>query len=118
MAQFESLKSEIGAVGAQVAFIAAEKRDGVWKPGTFLQKHPVPWPFLLDEDRVVTKAYGLHNPLALDALNVAHPATLVIDRGGVVSYIYRGDGQHDRAPMNDVLAAARGAKTPDAAAEL
>jgi peroxiredoxin len=115
MAQFESLKSEIDSVGAQVAFIAAEKRDGVWKPGTFLQKHPVPWPFLLDEDRVVTKVYGLHNPLALDALNVAHPATLVIDRGGVVRYIYRGDGQHDRAPMSDVLAAARGAKTPEAA---
>lgn len=110
MAQFESLKSEIEGAGAQVAFIAAEKRDGVWKPGTFLQKHPVAWPFLLDEDRVVIKAYGLHNPLALDAFNVAHPATLVIDRGGVVRYIYRGANQHDRAPMIDVLAAARGVK--------
>jgi peroxiredoxin len=118
MAQFESLKSEIDAAGAQVAFIAAEKRDGVWKPGTFLQKHPVPWPFLLDEGRVVIKAYGLHNQLALDGFNIAHPATLVIDRGGTVRYIYRGAGQHDRVPINDVLAAARGAKTPEAAGEL
>jgi len=105
MAQFESLKAEIGAAGAQVAFIAAEKRDGVWKPGTCLQKHPVSWPFLLDEDRTVIRAYGLHNPLALDAFNIAHPATLVVDRGGTVRFIYRGANQHDRAPMNDVLAA-------------
>ena len=107
MAQFESLKSEIEAAGAQVAFIAAEKRDGVWKPGKFLEKHPVSWPFLLDEDRVATRAYGLHHALGADALNIAHPATLVIDHGGMVRYIYRGDNQHDRAPMVEVLAAVR-----------
>jgi peroxiredoxin len=110
MAQFESLKSEIDAAGAQVAFIAAEKRDGVWKPGKFLEKHPVSWPFLLDEDRAAIKAYGLHNPLAVDAFNIAHPATLVIDQGGVVRYLYRGDNQHERAPMADVLAAVRGVR--------
>jgi peroxiredoxin len=103
MTQFESEKSKIEATGAQLAFIAAEMRDGVWKPGTFLQKHPVSWPFLLDEDRTVTKAYGLHNVLSLDALNIAHPATLVIDRGGLARYIYRGASQHDRAPIDDVL---------------
>ncbi len=118
MAQFESLKSEIEAVGAQLAFIAAEKRDGVWKPGTFLRKHPVSWPFLLDEDRTVIKAYGLHNPLALDAFNIAHPATLVIDSAGTVRYLYRGANQFDRAPMNDVLAAARAARIPNAVGEL
>ena|SRR5271166_33748 len=105
MTQFESLKSEINAAGAQLAFIAAEMRDGVWKPGTFLQKHPISWPFLLDEDRTVTKAYGLHNALSLDALNIAHPATLVIDPGGVLRYIYRGAGQHDRPPLDEVVGA-------------
>jgi peroxiredoxin len=107
MAQFESEKAKIEAAGAQLAFIAAEMRGGVWKPGTFLQKHPISWPFLLDEDRTVTKSYGLHNALSLDALNIAHPATLVIDRNGVVRYIYRGAGQHDRVPIHEVLQAAR-----------
>ena len=86
-----------------MAFIAAEKRDGVWKPGKFLEKHPISSVFLLDEDRTVTKAYGLHHALATDALNIAHPATLVIDRGGIVRYIYRG--QLDRAPLDEVLKA-------------
>src|SRR6202142_4613458 len=105
MTQFESLKLEIDAAGTQLAFIAAEMRDGVWKPGTFLQKHPISSPFLLDEDRSVTKAYGLHNALSPIAVNIAFPATLVIDRGGMVRFIYRGAGQHDRAPTDEGLRA-------------
>ena len=107
MAQFESQKTEIEAAGAQPVYIAAEKRDGVWKPDRYLEKHPISFPFLLDEDREVTKAYGLHHLLATDALNIAHPATLVIDRTGTIRYIYRGDGQLDRAPLNEVLNAVK-----------
>ena len=105
MTQFESRRKEIEAAGAELAFIAAEKRDGVWKPGKFLEKHPIASVFLLDEDRTVTKSYGLHHALATDALNIAHPATLVIDSGGSVRYIYRGDNQLDRAPLDEVLKA-------------
>jgi peroxiredoxin len=113
MTQFESRKAEIEAAGAHVTFIAAEKQDGVWRPGKFFEKHPISSVFLLDEDRAVTKAYGLHHKLATDAINIAHPATLAIcrdsyhdnDRGGVVRYIYRGDNQNDRAPLDEVLGA-------------
>jgi hypothetical protein len=121
MAQFESRRNEIEAAGAQVAFIAAEKRNGLWKPERFFSKHPVSSVFLLDEDRAVTKAYGLHHALATDAFNISHPATLVIarasnDSGGsapntverpfqnTIRYIYRGDNQLDRAPLDQVLA--------------
>ena len=88
-------------------YIAAEKREGVFKPARFLETHPVSAPFLLDEDRTVTKAYGLYHRIGKDAFNIAHPATLVSDRHGVVQYIYRGDGQSDRAPIEQVLAAIR-----------
>ena len=57
------------------------------------------FPFLLDEERSVTKAYGLYHRLAIDALNIAHPATLVIDRDRKIAYIYRGDSQTDRATV-------------------
>jgi len=103
MAQFESHKQQIDAAGAQVAFVAAEKQDGVWKPARFLEKHPISFPFLLDEDRDVTKAYGLHHALGTDAIDIAHPATLVIDRQKRVRYIYRGGNQNDRAPLDQVL---------------
>jgi len=105
MTQFESRRPEIEAAGAQLAFLAAEKRDGVWRPGKFLEKHPIASVFLLDEDRAVTKAYGLYHALGADAINIAHPATLVIDRSGLVRYIYRGDNQLDRAPLDEVIRA-------------
>lgn len=101
------MKSELEGTGAQLILIAAEKRDGMFKPAKFLEKHPVSFPFLLDEDRTVTKAYGLYHWLATDAINIAHPATLVIDRDGTVRYIYRGDNQMDRAPLEQVLAAVK-----------
>jgi peroxiredoxin len=109
MTQFESRKPEIAAAGAQLAFLAAEKRNGVWRPGKFLEKHPIASVFLLDEDRSVTKAYGLHHALGTDAINIARPATLLIPRendgSGSVRYIYRGDNQLDRAPLDEVLGA-------------
>jgi peroxiredoxin len=103
MTQFESRLAEIKAAGAQLAFIAAEKRNGVWKPGKFLQKHPIASLFLLDEDRSVTKEYGLHHAFGKDAINIAHPATLVIDRDRRVRYLYRGENQLDRAPLDEVI---------------
>jgi peroxiredoxin len=105
MTQFESRIPEIAAARAQLAFIAAEKRDGVWKPGKFLEKHPISSAFLLDEERTVTRDYGLHHAFGHDAINIAHPATFVIDRNRWVRYIYRGDNQHDRAPLDVVLGA-------------
>jgi len=104
MAQIESRKQDLGA---ELAYIAAEKRDGVWNPVKYLAKHPVSFPFLLDEDRTVTKKYGLHHAFGHDALNIAHPATLVIDRDTTIRYIYRGDNQHDRAPMDEVIRAVK-----------
>ncbi|MGA7558357.1 MAG: redoxin family protein [Terriglobales bacterium] len=105
MTQFESRLAEIEAARAQLAFIAAEKRNGVWKPGKFLRKHPIAGLFLLDEDRSVTKEYGLHHALGADAINIARPATLVIDRDRRVRYLYRGDNQLDRAPLDEVIGA-------------
>jgi peroxiredoxin len=107
MAQLEPLKTEIEQAGAQLVYIAAEIGAGVWKPAKFLQSHPVSYPFLLDEDRSVTKAYGLYHRLGVDAINIAHPASLVIERDRRVEYIYRGDSQTDRAPFDQVLAAVK-----------
>jgi len=111
MAQFEPLQNELERAGAKVVFIAAEKREGMFKPVKFLEKHPVAFPFLLDEDRTVTKAYGLYHRFGKDAINIAHPATLIIDSNGTVRYIYRGDSQTDRAPIEQVMEAVKKVKT-------
>jgi peroxiredoxin len=107
MAQLELMKNEIGQAGAELVYIAAEKARGVWNPAKFLQSHPALYPFLLDEDRSVTKAYGLYHRLGMDAIHIAHPATLVVDRDRKVTYIHRGDNQTDRAPFSQVMEAVR-----------
>ncbi|PYX88146.1 MAG: hypothetical protein DMG68_09405 [Acidobacteria bacterium] len=107
MAQFEPLVAEFESLNAQVAYIAAEKRDGMFKPAKFLQRNPVSFPFLLDGDRRVTKEYGLYHRIGTDAFNIAHPATLVIDSSKMIRYLYRGSNQLDRAPMEEVLTAVK-----------
>ena len=107
MAQVEPYKEKIRQLGAEVVYIAAEKRNGIWKPEKYLAAHPISFPFLLDEDRSVTKAYGLYQSLAHDAIRIAHPATLVIARNQRIEFIYRGDSQTDRAGLEEVMTVLR-----------
>jgi peroxiredoxin len=107
MAQFEPFKNEVEKLGVQAVFIAAEKRTGLFKPEKYLAAHPAPFPFLLDEDRRVTKAYGVYQALRKDAINIARPATFLVDRAGVVRFIYVGANQTDRAELGIVLAEAK-----------
>ena len=108
MAQFEPYKEGIEGSGSLV-FIAAEKRGGIFKPEKFLERQPTPFPFLLDEDRKVTKSYGIYVAMNIESINIARPACFVIDRNGVIKYLYLGKNQFDRAPMDEVMQAFKGA---------
>ena len=102
MAQLEPFKDEIEGV-ASLLYIAAEKRGGLFKPEKFLAEHPISFPLLLDEDRAVTKAYGIYHRLAHDAINIARPATFVVDRKGILRFVYVSSDQKDRADISVVL---------------
>jgi peroxiredoxin len=107
MVELEKAKTAIWHAGGKLVCIAAEKRGGMWEPEKFLKSHPLSYPFLLDEDRAVIKAYGIYHRVGIDAWNIAHPATLVLDPAGRVRYIYKGASQSDRAPLEEVLKAVR-----------
>jgi peroxiredoxin len=102
MAQFEPHKDEIERVGS-LLYIAAEKRGGLFKPEKYLAEHPVSFPFLLDEDRAVTKAYGIYHWLAHDAINIARPATCIVDHRSMLRFVYVSSDQKDRADISLVL---------------
>ena len=105
MAQVESHKDEIQKLGALV-FIAAQKRgSGLANPEKFFSGNPVSFPYLLDEDRSATKAYGVYKALGIDSINIARPATFVVDASGKIRYIYVGSNQMDRAPIDKTLEA-------------
>ena len=106
MAQFESNTAEIKQAGLQAVFIAAQTHGGVLDPEKYFREHSISYPFLLDEDRSVTKAYGVYQWMGFDGINIAHPATFLIDEKGITRYIHVGDTQWERAPLEDVLKAA------------
>lgn len=112
MAQVEPLKDEIEKYGT-LLYVAAEKRSGVFHPEKFFSAHQVSFPFLLDEDRAVTRAYGVYHRIGLDAFNIARPATFVVDIYAMTRFAYVGIDQRDRAPIEAVLHTLRGFKRPD-----
>jgi peroxiredoxin len=107
MAQLEPLLPAIVQAGASLVFIAAQKRAGIFKPERFLSEHPTPFPFLLDEDRSATKAYGVYHALGKDAFRIARPATFLLGRDAVIRFLYVGADQKDRAPLEPLLEAVR-----------
>ena len=109
MAQFEPYGNQINQLSVSLAYVAAEKRSGIFHPEKYFREHPISFPFLLDEDRSVTKAYGVYHWLAKDAINIARPATFVVGTDGIIRYIHVGSHQRDFAPVEDLLHAARNA---------
>lgn len=103
MAQLEPLKQSLDEIGGGLVFIAAEKKRGLFNPVKFLDEHPVSFPFLLDEDRSVTKTYGVYHRIGMDAINIARPATFVVGRDQTIRYVYVGATQIDRAPVEAIL---------------
>ena len=103
MAQVEPIKEELAALRTSLVYVAAQKRGGMFHPEKYFSEHRISYPYLLDEDRRVTKAYGVHHAIGLDALNIAHPATFVVDREGKIRMIYVGLDQHDRMPVQAIL---------------
>jgi peroxiredoxin len=99
----EPLKAQLKNLKVHLVYVAAEKRGGMFKPEEFLEKNPVSFPFLLDEDRSVTKKYGVYNRLSLEAINIARPATFVVTREGILKYIHVGSVQTDRADIDQVM---------------
>jgi peroxiredoxin len=104
MAQLEPHQDEIERAGS-LLYIAAEKRGSLFKPKKYLTEHRISFPFLLDEDRAITKAYGIYHRLGRDAFNIARPATFVVDRKGMLRFVYVSSDQKDRADVNSMLRA-------------
>jgi|GEM_PF-349518 peroxiredoxin Q/BCP len=104
MRALEAHREQIEALGGLV-YIAAEKLGGLFKPEEYLAAHPVSFPFLLDEDRSITRAWGVYLPFSYDSIRIARPATFVVDAAANIRYIHVGGTQFDRAPVHEVIQA-------------
>ena len=73
--------------------------------GIRASKDPYPFPICCDEDRSVIKRYGVWHPIGLDAWNLAHPASFLIDATRHLRYAFVGRTQFTRAPLAAILQA-------------
>jgi len=90
---------------AVVAFIAAQKIEGPFRGKEHIEKKGYSFPVLFDESRRVTRAYGVYHAIGIDAYNIAHPATFVIDTEGKISWIAVSPNQRERPSVEDILSA-------------
>jgi peroxiredoxin len=66
----------------------------------------LPFPILCDEDRAVIKQYGVWHPIGIDALNMARPASFLIDgQTRAIRFMFVGSTQFERPDLESILGA-------------
>ena len=67
--------------------------------------HTYPFPVLFDESREVTRAYGVHQTLGIDAYNIARSSMFIIGGGGRVCWIAVSPHQLEAPDLGSVFEA-------------
>src|SRR5712692_11221345 len=97
LTQLASEYPKIKKRGAELLVLAAQSPKGVMGDvEKFVTKHQLPFPLLLDTTRAVSKAYGIHHLIGVDAINIARPSAFIIDRSGKVRFIFVSSHQKER----------------------
>jgi alkyl hydroperoxide reductase subunit AhpC len=105
MTQFESAYDEFMKRNAGVIFVAAQKIEGLFKGKEHVQKRKYPFPVVFDETREVTRSYGVHHAVGIDAYNIARRAIFVVGGEGKICWIAVSPHQREAPPVQDVLSA-------------
>jgi peroxiredoxin len=70
----------------------------------YVEDTGLPFDILVDEPRDVVKAYGVWHRVGLDAWNISRPALFLIDRTGVVRYVFVANWQTEFPEHEEILA--------------
>lgn len=68
----------------------------------YVEDTGLPFDILVDERRETIKAYGVWHRVGFDAWNIARPALFLIDRNGVVGYVFVANWQTE-FPEHEVI---------------
>jgi peroxiredoxin len=91
---------EIGARGASIVAILAQKASAVRR---YVEERGLPFFILVDEDRAVSKRYGVWQRINYDAWNMAKPAVFVIDKSGVIRAVWVGETQAEFPSTDEIV---------------
>jgi peroxiredoxin Q/BCP len=85
----------------QTICIVAQRSDVVLR---YIQDTGLPFDILVDEERRVSKLYGVWHGMGWSAWNIARPALFLIDRTNVVRYAFVASRQ-DEFPSHEEIVA-------------
>ncbi len=100
IAQLRDRFDELQTHGLDVVVVLCQKRKHV---ASWVAKHPLPFPILIDDDRSRAKRWGVYAPIRYDGIHIARPATFIVDAAGVIRYARVSRHQLDRAPLEEIL---------------
>ncbi len=69
----------------------------------FAERKGLTYPLLVDKDRSVIKSYGVYHWLSFEAYNIARPATFIIDKLGIIRFMFIGSHQFDLVDQTELL---------------
>jgi peroxiredoxin len=68
----------------------------------YVEDAGLPFHILVDEDRAVTKAYGVWHRMGLDAWNIARPGVFVIGGDGIIRAVFVGETQAEYPKAEEI----------------
>lgn len=89
---------KIKQAGADLIAISADAQDYAW---SMAQTTGAKYQILSDSDRKVIQSYGILNPK--ENGGIAHPTIIIVDKAGVIRYLYVGKDPQDRPPDETVI---------------
>lgn len=87
--------------GAKVVAVVAQQPR---RAATDLRSDPYPFPVLADASRTVVKEYGVYVRANFESVNIARPATFVLDSAGVIRFMHIASVQFEFASWPDIFA--------------
>lgn len=69
----------------------------------YAERNGITYPLLVDKDREVIKSYGVYHWLSFEAYNIARPATFIINKQGIIQYMYIGSHQFDMVDQTELI---------------
>lgn len=85
IAELASARDELARRRAKILCITCERRDSA---AGYLERFPTPLALLLDEERRVSRAYGVYQRFTLPVWKIARPASFLVDRCGFVRHVF------------------------------
>ena len=76
----------------QVVAVVAERSEKVRR---YIEDAGLPFNILVDDSRAVIKSYGVWHRIGFDAWDISRPALFLIDRSGVIRYLFVASRQDE-----------------------